>query len=252
MYFVLGNRDDLIRQFPKNAVWTEIGVYRGDFSQKILDLCSPSTLHLVDNWRFDAVEHNPEGDANENFAGFSGKIHWQHFGDDPNATQEQNYQYVKGRFAHAANVKIIRAKSAEAIRSFADAQFDVMYIDANHQYEYVLRDLMDARRKLKPGGIMMLNDFYEGPGGAEQNLGVIGAVNTFVKRTGFTYLAMSHGSYADVTLTDDPGSPFVKEFLANLNNSDLAFIGIPDALVPNIQYKLYRKQNGELRYLALL
>ena len=185
-------------------------------------------------------------------AGFSGKIHWEHFGDDPNATQEQNYQYVKNRFAQMATVKIIRADSFQGIKELADRNLDVIYIDANHQYEYVLRDMMEARKKLKAGGIMLLNDFYEGPGGAEQNLGVIGAVNTFVKRCDFQYLAMSHGSYADVALTDDVSSPFVKEFLANLNNSDLFFIGISDALVPNIRYKLYRKGNGELRYLATL
>ena len=60
-----------------------------------------------------------------------------------------------------------------------------MYIDANHQYEYVLRDMMEARKKLRPGAILLMNDFYEGPGGAEQNLGVMGAVNTFVKRFNF-------------------------------------------------------------------
>ena len=57
--------------------------------------------------------------------------------------------------------------------SIPDSHFDVMYVDANHQYEYVLRDMMEARKKLKPGGIMQMNDFYEGPGGVEQNLGVV-------------------------------------------------------------------------------
>ncbi len=185
-------------------------------------------------------------------SGFSSKIHWEHFGDDANATQERNYQYVKNRFAQMAIVTIIRADSFQGIKELADRSFDVIYIDANHQYEYVLRDMMEARKKLKSGGVLFLNDFYEGPGGAEQNLGVIGAVNTFVKRYDFQYLAMSHGSYADVALTDDASSPFVKEFLANLNNSDLLFIGISDALVPNIRYKIYRKGNGELRYLAML
>jgi Methyltransferase domain len=156
---------------------------------------------------------------------------------------------VKNRFSQTPAVKIIRADSSQAIKRLLDRNLDVIYIDANHQYEYVLRDMMEARKKLKAGGILLLNDFYEGPGGAEQNLG---AVNTFVKRYDFQYLAMSHGFYADVALTDDVSSPFVKEFLANLNNSELLFIGISDALVPNIRYKLYRKRNGELRYLAML
>lgn len=252
MYFVFADRDKLIDCLPRNAVWAEVGVYRGDFSQKILERCAPAELHLIDNWAFELKEHNPFADTPENFSGFAGKIHWEHFGDDPNATQERNFEYVRKRFEAARQVKIIRSKSVGGIQGLQDGHFDVIYIDANHQYEYVLRDLMEARRKLKPGGILLLNDFYEGPGGAEQNLGVIGAVNTFVKRYDFRYLAMTHGAYADVALTDDPGSAFVAEFLDRLKDSDLLFIGISDALVANLRYRLYRKQDGTLRYLALL
>jgi len=252
VYFVIGDRNRLIEQFPKNGRWAEIGVYRGDFSQRILETCAPSELHLIDNWKFEIKEHNPFTDKAANFAGFSTKIHWQHFGDDPNASQEQNYQHVRSRFANAGVVKIIRANSFEGIMALPDTHFDVMYIDANHQYEYVLRDMMEARKKLKPGGIMQMNDFYEGPGGAEQNLGVMGAVNTFVKRYDFHYVAMSYGSYADVMITDDPTSSYVKQFIANLNNSDLTFVGISDPLVPNIRYKFYRKANGDTRFLAML
>ncbi len=252
MYFLMGDRNSLVEQFPKHCVWAEVGVYRGDFSQRILEVCKPAELHLIDNWRFDLKDHNPFEDTPENFTGFSGKIHWEHFGDDPNATQEKNYEYVKTRFAPHPNVKVIRANSVPGIQSLEDRHFDVIYVDANHQYEYVLRDLIEAQKKLKPGAILLLNDFYEGPGGAEQNLGVMGAVNTFVKRHDFHYLAMSFGAYADVALTDDPGSPFVGAFLDNLKNSNIVFIGISDALVPNIRYKTYQKANGELRYVPLL
>jgi hypothetical protein len=252
MFFILGHRNDLIANIPKNATWAEVGVYRGDFSQKIVELCSPTELHLIDNWRFDIEQHDPFSNSADNFSGFSGKIHWEHFGDDPNATQEKNFQYVQDRFSSLPQVKVSRSDSQEGIRNLKDAAFDVIYIDANHQYEFVLRDMMEATKKLKSGGIMLMNDFYEGPGGAEQNLGVMGAVTTFVKRHDFQYLAMTHGAYSDLALTDDPNSPFVKEFLANLKDSDLIFVGIPDSLVPNVRYKSYRKKNGELRYLALM
>jgi hypothetical protein len=46
--------------------------------------------------------------------------------------------------------------------------------------------------------------------------------------------------------------PFVRQLLNNLNNSDLVFIGISDPFVQNIRYKLYRKENGDMRYLAML
>jgi hypothetical protein len=44
----------------------------------------------------------------------------------------------------------------------------------------------------------------------------------------------------------------VRQYLANLKDSDLQFIGISDALVPNIRYKLYRKGDGGYRWVALL
>ena len=248
----MADRSRLIQQVPKNAVWAEIGVYKGDFSQQVLDSCEPAEYYLIDNWRFEIHDHNALAEDTENFANFAGKIHWEHFGDDPNSDQEKNFQYVTSRFSERPSVKIIREDSAKGIESLPDAHFDVMYIDANHQYEYVLRDMIHARKKMKPGSIMLMNDFYEGPGGAEQNLGVMGAVNTFMKRYSYHYLAMTHGSFADVALTDDPGSPFVREFLNNLKNSDLFFIGISDVIVPNLRYKMYRKANGELRYVALL
>jgi hypothetical protein len=53
-------------------------------------------------------------------------------------------------------------------------------------------------------------------------------------------------------ITDDPTSSYVKQFIANLNNSDLTFVGISDPLVPNIRYKFYRKANGDTRFLAML
>ena len=99
---------------------------------------------------------------------------------------------------------------------------------------------------------MFMDDFYEGPGGAEQNEGVMGAVNTFVKRHDYVYLAASCGSFSTVALTDDPSSPLVRQFLQNLKDSEHQFVGVSDVLVPNLRYKLYRKSDGGYRYVALL
>jgi hypothetical protein len=252
MYFIMGTRHDLIRNIPPKGVWAEVGVYRGDFSRSVLDLCDPSEFYLIDSWEYDFKSHSPFPTMTENYSEFVGKVHWDHFGDDPSATQEKNYKYVLSLFAKDKRVKIIRQNSYAAISELKDKYFDVIYIDANHQYEFVLRDMMEARHKIKSGGIMLLNDFYEGPGGAEQNLGVMCAATTFVKRFDYYYLAMSHGAYADVALTDDPSSEFVRSFLNNLMSSDLTFIGINDSVVPNVRYKLFRKPNGETRYVAML
>jgi hypothetical protein len=252
MYLVMTDRNGIAGLIPRNAVWAEVGVYKGDFSQFIVERCSPSKYYLIDNWRFDIRDHNPSDDHTDNFSNFRGRVHWAHYGDDPNAHQEENFNYVRSRFATVSAVTVIRAESTEGIDSLPDSALDVIYIDANHQYEYVLRDLMHAKPKVKPGGIIFMDDFYEGPGGHEQNEGVMAAVNTFVKRHDYVYLAASCGSFSNVSLTDDPSSPFVRGFLENLNDSDLQFIGVSDVLVPNLRYKLYRKRDGGYRYVAML
>lgn len=223
MYLVMTNRDGIAQLIPQNKVWAEVGVYKGDFSRFIIEQCTPSKYYLIDNWRFEVRDHNPSDEETENFSNFRGRVHWEHFGDDPNAHQEKNYQYIKERFAHVTAVEIIRAELTKGIDQLPDASLDVIYIDANHQYEYVLRDMMHARTKLKPGGIMFMDDFYEGPGGEEQNEGVMGAVNTFVKRHDYVYLAASCGSFSNVALTSDPTSALVTEFsstgTANISSS---------------------------------
>src|SRR5262245_6542932 len=147
------DRNGIAGLIPKNLAWAEVGVYKGDFSQFIIDRCAPSKYYLIDDWRFEIRDHNPSDDDTENFSAFRGRIHWSHYGDYPNAHQEENHRQVKERFAGVPTVEVIRAESTKGIDSLPDASLDVIYIDANHQYEYVLRDMTHARSKLKPGGI---------------------------------------------------------------------------------------------------
>jgi hypothetical protein len=252
MFLVMADRNALVALVPKGAIWAEIGVYKGDFSQIVVDTCAPSKYYLIDNWKFDVTEQNPLEQTTDNFANFSGRVHWQHYGDDGNLHQEENYQNVLRRFSSVPAVSVIRARSVEGIRSLPDGGLDVMYIDANHQYEYVLRDLAEARGKVKPGGLIFMNDFYEGPGGFEQNLGVMAAVNTFLKRNDYIYLAMTSTAFGDVVITDDPAAAFARAFLNNLKDSETQFVGISDVLVPNLRHKLYRKSNGETRIVPML
>jgi hypothetical protein len=252
LYLVMTDRYGVAGLIPKQARWAEVGVYKGDFSQAVIDRCAPSKYYLIDNWRWEPRDHNPEDEQTENFSNFRGRVHWQHFGDNANAHQEENFRHVTTRFARNPEVEVIRAESTKGIDQLPDGGLDVIYIDANHQYEYVLRDMIHARPKLKPGGLMMMDDFYEGPGGYEQNDGVMGAVISFVKRYEWAYVAASCGSFSNVALSDDPGSPFVRGFLDNLKDSEFQFVGISDVLVPNLRYKLYRKSDGANRWVPLL
>jgi len=46
VFFVMGNRDSLMRQYRKNGAWEEIEVYRGDFSQTTLETARSPKFYL--------------------------------------------------------------------------------------------------------------------------------------------------------------------------------------------------------------
>ena len=50
MYYLLTQREQLPRFFPKGGVGAEIGVAHGDYSAVILADADPSELHLIDPW----------------------------------------------------------------------------------------------------------------------------------------------------------------------------------------------------------
>jgi hypothetical protein len=55
----------------------------------------------------------------------------------------------------------IRGYSNIELLKFQDNIFDIIYIDGNHESEYVLEDAVLSFRKLKSGGVMIFDDYDE-------------------------------------------------------------------------------------------
>jgi len=58
-------------------------------------------------------------------------------------------------------IKFIRKTSSTAINDILDNSIDVVYIDGNHAYSYVMEDMRNYWSKIRPGGIMFGDDLYE-------------------------------------------------------------------------------------------
>jgi cephalosporin hydroxylase len=56
-------------------------------------------------------------------------------------------------------VIVHHSAAAEAAAEFADEYFDWIYIDGNHQYEFVLLDLESYYPKVKAGGSIVGDDY---------------------------------------------------------------------------------------------
>jgi hypothetical protein len=65
---------------------------------------------------------------------------------------------------HKDKTTVMRGFSHEEIPKFKDDFFDIIYIDGNHEPEYVLEDAVLAFRKLKIGGYLIFDDYgWGGP-----------------------------------------------------------------------------------------
>jgi hypothetical protein len=132
---------------PKNAVCAEIGVWKGDFSKLILDVTSPKKLHLIDPWEFQKE--------------FSERMYG---GAVAKSQRDMDiiYEGVKKRFNKFQNVILNKGKSEKVLQEFPDQYFDWVYIDGNHYYDYVLKDLEMSFLKVKRGGIIAGDDYTWG------------------------------------------------------------------------------------------
>jgi SAM-dependent methyltransferase len=80
--------------------------------------------------------------------------------------------------------------SASILGEFADGYFDWLYIDGDHSYEGVKRDLAQAHRVLKSGGLMVCNDWSNWCPASAVRYGVMKAVNELVIEEGYQVRAL--------------------------------------------------------------
>ena len=135
-------RGKLLESLPKGGIVAEVGVWEGNFSQRILEICAPKELHLIDPWLF-----QPE------FGGTG-------FGRKKNKDRMQDiYEEVRTKFADTPAVSIHRGKSEDAFAAFEDGYFDWVYLDGNHHAPFIDNDIAIALEKVKPNGIIAGDDY---------------------------------------------------------------------------------------------
>lgn len=119
----------------------EIGVWKGHTSITLLHyLPSIKNFHAVDAW-LDYDDYKKSGDVKANSAIISAQM------------------ICEARLEDFNNKIIWHKKfSAEAANEIDDRSLDIVFIDGNHAYEYVLQDIELWKPKVKSGGILAGHD----------------------------------------------------------------------------------------------
>ena len=115
---------------------------------------------------------------------------WEDYNDYPEYKNEQStiYNYFINNIENSGvkdKIIINRGYSNLEIPKFQDDFFDIIYIDGNHEPEYVLEDAVLSFRKLKQGGIMIFDDYGWGGPDLTQK-GIDGFLSGYHKK--ITYL----------------------------------------------------------------
>jgi SAM-dependent methyltransferase len=228
-------------------VGVEIGVAQGDYSAAILEAAQPSELHLIDPW-----SHLEAGsdllEASELLTTVDGaRAGGEEFAGPPeNSEGDVQYANVVARFDGDPRVRLHRQYSYKAVAGFADGFFDFVYLDGNHHYEFVLRDLQDFAAKLKPGGLLFGHDYFENAFAREEHYGVVDAVNTFLKRSDFRFLMLTSEPFPTFCLARQVDG-FAGAVLRNLLESPVELVEVPDALAGSYHEKSFRRRDGSLK-----
>jgi predicted O-methyltransferase YrrM len=111
---------------------------------------------------------------------------WEDYDEYPEYKNEQGKIYdtfISNIKKSGVEDKIVikRGYSNIEVPKFEDDFFDIIYIDGNHEPEYVLEDAVLSFRKLKKGGIMIFDDYGWGGPDLTQR-GIDGFLHGYHKR----------------------------------------------------------------------
>lgn len=162
---MINTRNEITNLLPNNSIGCELGVFEGEFSQKLLESNKFDELYLVDI--------------------FSGKA--SNFGKHYNDAGVL-YDIVKNKFENNTIVKIIKKDSIAFLQS-TNIQFDFIYIDTIHCYDFLIQELEAAHKIIKPGGYICGHDY------CMEFYGVIKAVKEFIDKYGYSLMITTENDY---------------------------------------------------------
>lgn len=166
---IVKNRMDLLRLVIRDGmVGAELGVFIGKFSEDMLNAFKLKTLYMVDT--FTGLQTS----------GLDGGL------NVVSANMPEEYERLSFKYREHQTAKIVKSTTHDFLEQIGDGVLDFVYIDADHRYPAVKRDLELSHQKVKPGGIIMGHDYH-----LQQFPGVVAAVDEICMDNGLSIFALT-------------------------------------------------------------
>ena len=234
IYQVLAYYFDSFKKSPRIA---ELGVLHGANAEVMHKTLKPEKMYLIDSWAPQFAESVQSVPYPKTWAvSHIDPNVIQYYGgplDDPE-TYERLYDKTFTRFENDPSVEIIRKYTRDAFKIHdqygEEGKMDLLYLDANHEYETVFWELMTYKSLLSDIGCFQLNDCSHSQKGLEQNLGVLEAVVKFCKVSDFQPVLITNTDWSDILIMQN--NPSLRNIIDNIvENSNIAFVEVPDQLL---------------------
>jgi len=138
------NRNDMLLHYCKvidKPKILEIGIFKGEFFDFIVNNCSLGSIEGVD--LFDGAAASGDQDGNN--------VIWHNLA--------QSFTDLTEKYKDVSNVNLYRSDSSTYLESKEDSTYDIIYIDGDHDYEGCKKDLEASFKKIKHGGYIMGHDY---------------------------------------------------------------------------------------------
>ena len=141
MAYIFESRERMVHFYvPSNSIIGEVGVFKGEFA-KFLHSLNPQKLILFDLFQGDTASGDQDGN----------NVQYANLDDE--------YKNISNWALTQQNILLEKGDSSSRLSLYPNEFFDMIYLDGDHSYEGVKKDLEQAILKVKKGGWIMGHDY---------------------------------------------------------------------------------------------